>query len=162
MKMEQTRSVLIIILTFVVGFMLAIVPLPEWATPWRPDWVAMILLYWSIALPRRVGVASGWFAGIIHDVLSDTLLGQHALSYALLAYLGVISHHRVRLFLRWQQAVWVFLLVLFSQLLGVWIRGIQGYPPADLSFVYPAVTSMLLWRWTFVGLRDIRRFYRVS
>jgi len=162
MSIEQHRGGVIIALTFLLAFMLAVVPLPNWATSWRPDWVAMVLLYWSIALPQRVGVATGWLVGILHDVLSATLFGQHALVYALLAYLGAISYHRVRLFMRWQQALWVGTLILFTQLIGVWLRGIQGYPPADWSFTYPALTSLLLWRWTFVGLRDLRRFYKVS
>jgi rod shape-determining protein MreD len=162
MTVEQHQGGTIIVLTFFLALMLAVVPLPDWAAPWRPEWVAMVLLYWSIALPQRVGVATGWLVGILHDVLSATLLGQHALVYVVLAYLGGISYHRVRLFLRWQQAIWVGVLVLLGQLIGVWLRGIQGYPPVDWSFTYPAVTSLLLWRWTFVGLRDLRRFYRVS
>ena len=159
---NRSQSIAIIAVTFMVALMLAIVPLPYWAKWWRPDWAGMVLFYWSIALPQRVGVATGWTVGLCHDVLSDTLLGQHALRYALLAYVGVAFHHRLRLFPHWQQASWVFFLILGGQILEIWVHGIQGYPPTDFSFVYPALITAVLWRWAFIGLRDLRRFYKVS
>jgi rod shape-determining protein MreD len=151
----------VILLSFIVSYGLAIMPLPDWAVYWKPDWVGMVLLYWCIALPERVNVGTGWLVGILHDILSDTLLGMHAISYTLLAYLAVEYHRQVRVFPRWQQSMWVFIVILGSEGLGVWIRGMQGYPQPGWMFAYPAVTSMFLWYWVFVGLRDLRRHFRV-
>jgi rod shape-determining protein MreD len=161
MNLEQHHGGWVIILSFVLSFMLAIMPLPAWATVWRPDWVAMVLIYWCIAVPQRVGVATGWFVGVIHDVLNDTLLGQHALSLSLIAYINVKMHRQMRLFPRWRQALWMFLFLTMSQGLGAWIRSILGHPQVGWSFIYPAITSMILWPWLFVILRDMRRNYRV-
>lgn len=161
MSLERHHGGWIIILSLFVSFMLAIVPLPAWATVWRPDWVAMVLIYWCIAVPQRVGVATGWLVGIIHDVLNDVLLGQHALGFCLIAYVSVRLHRRMRLFPRWQQALMVFGLVALSQLLYTGLRSILGYPQERWSFIYPAVTSMILWPWLFVILRDLRRTYQV-
>lgn len=151
----------VIILSFVLSFMLAIMPLPAWATILRPDWVAMVLIYWCLAVPQRVGIATGWFVGVIHDVLNDTLLGQHALGLCLIAYVSVKLHRQVRLFPVWQQALGVFVLITINQLLNGWIRSILGYPQIVGAFIYPAFTSMLLWPWLFVILRDMRRIYQV-
>ncbi len=52
-------------LTFIVALALTVVPLPDWAAPWRPQWLAMTLIYWSMALPRRIGVGLGWAASLI-------------------------------------------------------------------------------------------------
>ncbi|RKZ90961.1 MAG: rod shape-determining protein MreD [Candidatus Parabeggiatoa sp. nov. 1] len=161
MSLEQHHGGWVIILSFIFGFMLAIMPLPAWANAWRPDWVAMVLMYWCIAIPQRVGVATGWFVGITHDVLKDTLLGLHALSFCFIAYMSVKWHRPVRLFPLWQQAIGVFGLITVSQLLGAWTRSILEHSPVGWSFIYPAVTSTMLWPWLFVILRDLRRAYRV-
>jgi rod shape-determining protein MreD len=161
MSSERHHGGWVIVLSFVVSFMLAIMPLPGWATVWRPDWVALVLIYWCIAIPQRVGIATGWLVGITRDVLNETLLGQQALGLCLIAYISVRLHRRIRLFPLWQQSMGVFVLITGDQLLRAWIRGIQGQPLVDVSFIYPALTSMLLWPWIFILLRDLRRFYQV-
>jgi rod shape-determining protein MreD len=161
MSSERHHGGWVIVLSLVVSLMLAIMPLPSWATVWRPDWVALVLIYWCIATPQRVGIATGWLVGITRDVLNETLLGQQALSLCLIAYLSVRLHRRIRLFPLWQQAIGVFVVITVEQLFRAWIRGIQGQPLVDVSFLYPALTSMLLWPWVFILLRDLRRFYQV-
>ncbi len=59
------RGTWAIVVSFVVAFMLTAVPLPDWAVSWRPDWVALVLAYWCLALPRRIGVLTAWFIGLL-------------------------------------------------------------------------------------------------
>jgi rod shape-determining protein MreD len=151
----------VILTSLLVSLMLTIMPLPSWAVAWRPDWVALILLYWCIALPQRVGITSAWVVGIFEDILTDTLLGQHSLSLICLSYISVKLHRRIRAFPIWQQAVGVFALMLLSEILSVWIHSLLGAQHTDWSFSYPAFSSMFLWPWIFVMLRDIRRMYHV-
>jgi len=99
--------------------------------------------------------------GILQDVLSDTLLGQHALTLSLTAYIGVILHTRIRTFPLWQQSIAMGLLVALNQILHVWIHGMLGHPPTNWTFFYPALTSVVLWPWIFIILRDLRRTYQV-
>ena len=68
----------VILLTFVVAYVLAVLPLPVWLQWARPDWVAITLIYWCIALPQRVGIAAGLLLGIGLDVLEGAVLGQNA------------------------------------------------------------------------------------
>jgi rod shape-determining protein MreD len=150
-----------IVLTFAVAFMLTAVPLPEWAANWRPAWVAMVLIYWCMALPERVGIGYAWLLGLLLDVQQGTLLGQHALGLALVAWLTVTSHQRVRVFPLAQQALVVCGYLLVLQFLHLWIRGIMGVPPRHWTFWMPAFTGMLLWPWLFVILRDLRRKFHV-
>ncbi|MBE9562247.1 MAG: rod shape-determining protein MreD [Proteobacteria bacterium] len=151
----------VIVLSFLFSFMLTIMPLPSWASAWRPDWVAMVLIYWCIAIPHRVGVATGWSVGIIHDILSDTLLGQNALSLCIIAFISVKLHLQIRLLPRLQQAVSVLGLVIINKLLSSWIYSIFTDFQIGWSVVFAAITSMILWPWLFVILRDMRRTYRV-
>ena len=78
-------------LTLLLGMVLSVLPLPDFVPPElgfvRPDWVAMVLIYWILALPHRVGLITAWIAGLGMDVLLGTLLGQHALSYLSLIHI---------------------------------------------------------------------------
>jgi rod shape-determining protein MreD len=151
----------VLALTFIVALMLATMPLPAWASLWRPVWVAMVLVYWCIALPNRVGIATGWFVGLLVDVLTSALLGQNALGLALVAYFALKLHQRIRVYPLGQQAVVVGILLIgylaLMQLVTTLVHASTGY-----GFWLPAVTSMLLWPWLFVILRDVRRRANVS
>ena len=48
--------------------MLTLAPFPEWADPYRPDWVAMTMIFWAINLPNRYSVGVAWIAGLVVDV----------------------------------------------------------------------------------------------
>lgn len=152
----------VILMSFIVALMLSLFPLPDWAVHLRPAWVAMVLIYWCMALPERVGVGTGWLAGLFLDVVYGALLGQYALALALIAWVTHSLHRRLRLYPVWQQSLVVLLLLLLQQLLVIWVRGFIGQSPDTLLHWLPAFTSMLLWPWLFVILRDVRRRYRIS
>lgn len=158
----QRRGGWVIALSFTVAFMLTMLPLPDWAAPWRPEWATMVLIYWCMALPERVGVATGWVVGLFLDVIHGAVLGQYALALALIAYFTLTLHQRLRIYPLIQQSLIVLLLVLMQQLLITWIRGFLGQPPASLTHWLPSLTSMLLWAWMFIVLRDLRRHFRVN
>ena len=68
----------VIALTLLMALWLAIVPLPVWAQWGRPELVAMVLVYWVIALPERVGIGIAWVVGLLQDIMQGSPLGQHA------------------------------------------------------------------------------------
>lgn len=148
--------------TLVLALMLTIVPLPDWAVRLHPDWAALALIYWVMALPHRVGVGIGWVYGLLLDVLKGALLGQHALGLALVAYLAQHLHQRVRVFPPWQQAISVGLMLLPYMLISLWIRGMVGRAPGTWWYWAPLFTSMLVWPLVFVVLRGLRRRARLS
>lgn len=152
----------VIAMTFIVALMLTMLPLPEWATYLRPEWATMVLIYWCMALPQRVGVGIGWVVGLFLDVIHGAVLGQYALTLALIAYITVSLHQRLRIYPLLQQALIVLMLILLQQLLITWVMGFLGQPPNSLAHWLPALTSMLLWAWVFIILRDLRRSFRVS
>ncbi len=159
---QDARSRVTIVITFIIALILNVVPGPVWAEPFRPDWVGLILIYWCLATPTRVGVGSGWMAGLALDVLYGSLLGQNALAKALVAYLAVKFHLQLRMFPRWQQAVSVLILLAINQLIVIWIRGAVGQAPDSLSYWLSSIVGMLIWPWLFVILRDVRRRVHVT
>ncbi len=160
--MVKRHNYWIVLVTFIVALMLTAMPLPDWITVWRPAWVAMVVIYWSMALPQRVSIGTAWFLGILLDVLQGSLLGQHAIGLAIVAYVTVKLHLQIRQHPLYQQSLFVGLLVAVYLSLIVWVNGIIGRPPQSWSFLMPVITSMLLWPWLFVILRDVRRRALIS
>jgi rod shape-determining protein MreD len=152
----------VIVLSFVVALMLTALPMPVWAALWRPAWVALVLVYWCMAAPRYAGIVMGWVLGLFLDVLAGTLLGQHALALAVVAFVVHRFHRQVRVLPLWQQGVGVFGLVFLYQVLILWITGIRGIPVLASAYWSSPLVSMLLWPWIFIVLRDVRRRYQVA
>lgn len=145
------------IVTVISAFMLAIMPLPDWATDFRPDWVTLVLIYWAMALPASIGVTVAWMAGLMLDVSHGAVLGQHALGLVIVIYVINAQHQRLRVASLLQQAIVIFVLLFFKQLLSLWVTGIMGRAPDSWLYFMPSITSALLWPWLYIILRDLRR-----
>ncbi len=155
---QQGHGRVVVIITLAISLVLMAIPLPEWAEPYRPDWLALVLVYWCLATPNLVGVGTGWIVGLTLDVLQGGLLGQNALAKTVLAFLAVTFHLRIRMFPVWQQAFVVAVLVGVNQALLIWAHGVLGIYSGTWEMWLPAATSMLMWPWVFVVLRDVRRY----
>jgi len=153
---------LTILATLCVAMLLTILPMPEWARPFRPQWVTLVLLYWAIALPHRVGVGSGFLAGILLDVLTGTLLGQHALGLSVVTFIAIQLHQRIRVFPFWQQSLGVLVMLVIEHLLALWVTGATRGVAPGLSYWSAPLIGALLWPWVFVTLRKVRRHFKVS
>lgn len=145
------------ILTIIAAFMLAIMPLPGWAIELRPDWVTLVLIYWAMALPERIGVTIAWLAGLMLDVSHGSVMGQHALGLVVVIWIVNMQHQRLRVSSLLQQAIIVFFLLFLKQLLVLWVNGIMGRSPDSWLYFMPSLTSAMLWPWVYIILRDIRR-----
>jgi rod shape-determining protein MreD len=154
---EAGRRLWVIVASFVVAFMLAAVPLPEWIIAWRPAWVALVLIYWCLAIPERVGVLSGWIIGLLLDVLHGSLLGQHALGLALVAYIAVIYHQRIRVYPLFRQALVIGSILFIYSLAMLIFYNLLGSMPYGYDYLFGALSSAILWPWIFIILRDLRR-----
>lgn len=152
----------VVALTLATGLILDSLPMPPWVEPFNPDWLALILMYWCMALPHRVGVATGWLLGLLVDSGQGLLLGQHALVYGVWAFCAVKGYRQVRLFPIWQQSLIILLFLMAGRLLLSWIDGVMGYPPTDWWFFAPALSGALLWPIVLIMLRDLRRHYRIE
>jgi len=147
----------IILVSLLVALVLSTLPLPEWLRPFRPEWPSLVLIYWCLALPERVGVGVAWLLGIAMDVLSGIVLGQHALGLSVIAYLSLSLHLRIRVFPLWQQSLIVLALLSIKQVLLLWAMGATGHAPATLFYWAPPVIGMLFWPPIFLLLRLLRR-----
>jgi len=159
---REGRGYGVIVLTFVVAYVLAVIPFPPWLQWARPEWVTLTLIYWCIALPQRVGMTTGLVLGVGLDVLDGSILGQNALALVVVAFLSLILYQRLRVYSLWQQAGVVFMLVGINALLCQWVQNLQGLSALPRLFLLPAFSSALLWPVVLHVLRGLRRRYRVS
>lgn len=148
--------------TFIVSTILAALFLN--GLPWsgvglilRPDFVALVLLYWCMHKPLRIGIGLSWLVGILADVSDATLFGQHALAYTLLAFGGVVLHRRLQMFDLRQQTVQVFGIFALTYTVYVVVSWqANGY--VVWPYLLGCVTSTLLWMPISVMFRAMRQF----
>ncbi len=147
--------------TFFLAMVCMLIPLPEWAKIYQPQWATLVLIYWCLALPERVGVGTAWVLGLMLDVLTGTLLGQHALGLSIVAFLTLKMYQRLRVFPMWQQALSIMILVAMQQMVSLWVLGIIDTPPNTWTYWVSSITSLLLWPWIYLFLRNTRRAFQI-
>jgi rod shape-determining protein MreD len=146
-----------VLASLAAALFLTILPMPGVLEDWRPQWLALTLIFWALAVPERVGVFWAFGAGLAADVATGTLLGHHALGFSVVAYVAVELHRRVRIFPLWQQSLFVWVLLLVERLLSLWVLGATGQPMPTLVYWAPTFLGLLLWPWLSVVLRDLGR-----
>lgn len=161
MPHNKTIVRLVVLASFALAMILRIIPLPpEWFV-YNPDWVLLFLIYWAIAIPERVGVGYAWCVGLFCDVLTARMLGQHALAYAVVAYLCARLYRQLRLYPVYQQMFSVLLLLLLDQLLIFWTQHIKTASAVDWIYWQAAFVGALVWPSILFSLRWLRRRYHI-
>jgi rod shape-determining protein MreD len=144
-------SPVFVVTSVIAAFVLNLLPWGQWIGV--PDFLALVLVFWSIHQPRKIGIGIAFFMGLLMDVHDAALLGQHALAYTLLSYFAIMIHRRVLWFPLGTQMLHVLPLLLFAQAVQLVIRSIvSGKFPGWLYFIesviavaiWPVVTWMLL------------------
>ena len=118
--------------------------------PWgqfmgAPDFVALVLVFWGIHQPRKVGIGMAFFMGLLMDVHEATLLGENALAYTLLSYFAIMIHRRVLWFPIVTQAAHVFPLLLMTQAIQVLVRYVATRQFAGWMHFVESVVAIVLW-----------------
>jgi rod shape-determining protein MreD len=145
MQSSRPHNRWIIALSFLVAYILSVFPLPmDWR--WlRPEFVALLVIYWVVMMPQHLGVGMAWCAGLVQDIIEGAALGEHALALVVVAYVCQISYQRVLNYVIWQQAGLVFVLIGIHQLFCNWVHGLVGYSAPPQVFLVPALISAMLW-----------------
>ena len=152
------QRVTVIYLSLLAAMLLTMFPMPEWAQPLQPDWVALVLIYWCISLPMQIGLATGFIFGLLLDIALGTLFGQHALGLVLISFAVIRIHARLRLFPPIQQGVVIMFILLLQQLIFLWIYGITNRAPENMWLYFlPSFISMVMWPWLFIALHKLQR-----
>jgi rod shape-determining protein MreD len=119
--------------------------LPLGRTPWMPDILALVLVFWSVHQPLRVGIGSAFFFGIAMDVHQSALLGQHALAYTILSFFAITIHRRLLWFSVPSQALQVLPLFAAAHAVELAVRMLSGGVFPGLSILLSPALESLLW-----------------
>jgi len=137
--------------SLIAALLLNMLPLGRLA--WMPDFMAMVLVFWNVHQPLRVGIGLAFMFGLGIDVHQSSLLGQHALSYTALSFFATMIHRRLLWFSVPTQALQVLPLFALAHGVELIIRLISGgaFPgwwllmaPLLESLLWPVVSIMLL------------------
>jgi len=128
-------------LSALVALALAVIPLPAALDALRPDFLVLVVFFWSIESPRAGGLALAFFAGLALDVINGVVLGQHALALTLMAAWATHLRLRLRVFSMLSQSLTIFALLTGYQFILFWVDGATGNP----------VTSFSRWLAPFIG-----------
>jgi len=156
------RNGIVIIFILLVALMATIMPLPLSVDAFRPDWVLVALLYWCLALPSRVNVITAWVMGLLLDILLGSVLGVHAAAMALSVFIIAGNFQKIRNFSVWQQALIVGVVSALYHLLVFWFQRLLTDIVFLPSYLYPVLSTIILWPWAFLLLRKIRRHFKIS
>ncbi|MBU2882691.1 rod shape-determining protein MreD [Psychrosphaera sp. B3R10] len=148
-------------LSILAAIILSIMPLPLAIKSFRPDWLALVLLYWTIALPHRVNIGTAWVVGFLLDILLGTVLGVHALALSVVVFVTASNFQKLRNFSVWQQAILIGVFLVLYHIIIFWLNRFLLDVHLSAEQMYPVITSSLFWLWLFPVLRGYRRKFRV-
>ena len=154
--LDQNR-IWIIWISLFIALLLSIMPLPNWIEGLRPQWVALFLIYWVIALPQRIGIAHGFVCGFLLDILSGTTMGENALSLSIIAFISQQYHARLRVRNFIQQSYLIAGLLIIQKLVSFLVLGITINQTPSIQFWIASLISAALWPSIFQLLRNVRR-----
>lgn len=155
-EIQRPVSNLLIIASVFGALLLNSLP---WEGLWlslRPDFVAVAMLYWCTHKPLRFGIGLAWAVGILADVSDASLFGQHALSYTVLAFGGVVLSRRIQMFDLREQTTQVFFILLLTYAVYALVHW-QVSGQVAWSYLLGCLTSTLLWVPISVLLQSMRQ-----
>ena len=132
-----------IFVTVLTALLLNLIPLGR--LQGVPDWVALVVAFWCVREPRRVGMMTAFVLGIVMDVANASILGQHALAYVLVAYGAAALSRRILWFSLPQQAMHIFPLLLLVQVVVLIVRLIGGAEFPGWTYFLSSIIATLLW-----------------
>lgn len=133
------------VLCFGLAIVLEIVPLPEALQLIRPPFAAMVMIYWVLMWPERIGLFIAFCLGTCLDILHGQLLGQNALGLLVITYLTLRFHLQIRIFPLWQITAAVLALLVINALLQVLVEGIAGLVPGGYLRWTQVAAGVVLW-----------------
>ena len=123
----------------------------------RPDFLLVVATYWLLASPGQCNIGLVWFTGILVDLSTGSLLGQHGLSFALTAFLGLTYQRRLVLFTRWQMVLYVLVLFSVQRLLILLLKLFADSEAPDITYLLPIVSDLILWQAMTIAFGELTR-----
>ncbi len=150
-----------IVITLAAAMLLTLLPMPEWAIWARPAWLLLTLIYWVMIAPSHVNVGVAWTVGLLLDILTGTMLGEHALAFTIVIFMVCRLRMRINMYPMLQQSFSILVFVSIYQVILYGVQGFVGNAPHTHLYWLSSLSSMLLWPWLYAVLKDYCRWFRI-
>lgn len=138
------------------ALLLGLLPLPAVLQPLRPFWIALVMAYWLIEDPDRVGLGFAFLLGLVGDLIDNGLLGEQALRLVILAFIVQRFRARLRFFPLSQQALTLGALLVNDRIVSAGLHAALGEPALPWSYWAAPAVGMLLWPLVFLIIDSMR------
>lgn len=146
----------LIVVSFLGAFVLTVMPI-NYSWRWcRPEFVALLVIYWTLYSPQYFGLRGVWLMGICLDLLEFAPLGFNAIGLLLVSYIVHQVNQRLKNYVLWHQAIWVFILIGIFQLFTNWLGGLFGKSAESPIFLVSAAMGGVLWPLLVIFMERIR------
>ncbi len=159
---SRHRPVWVVVVSLLAAALLNILPVGLAGGYFQPDWVALVLIYWCLWDPERIGAGVGWGAGMLMDALDFGVLGRYALGKTVIAFIANRLSLRLRAYPMWQQCLGVGALVLLDTTVAEAVLYLLEREPGGLERWLTPLSSLLMWPLVVLTLRPSPRSRRYS
>ena len=139
-------SIVSVYLSLLIALLCQLLPWVGQGVIFRPDFVLVVLIYWLLRAPSLCNVGTAWLAGLLVDLATGSLLGQHALSFTITAFAALSFQRRLVLFNTWQLAAYVMALLVVERMLILLLKLFSGSDNPGWSYFWPIVIGLILWQ----------------
>ncbi len=143
--MSRARNGWVLPVSLLLALLLGLVPLPAILQPLRPYWLALVLAYWVLEEPEKIGLGAAFLLGLVADLVFGGLLGEQAMRLTILAFILDRFRARMRFFPLSQQALAIGGLLLNDRVVGAVIHLVLGAPQYPWTFWWAVLLGLLLW-----------------
>ncbi len=134
-----------ITLSLIIGLLLNLLPIQGYLLILRPDFVALVLLFWGAYQPERVGISIAFIMGLLMDVVNSSMFGQHALAYSIMIFIALLLRRRIHIFGLLKQIPQIGILLLFTQSIILLTELLRRSDFPGWDYFLASLTGMLLW-----------------
>jgi rod shape-determining protein MreD len=142
----RPTSLVVVYITLLIALLCQLFPWVGQGIIFRPDFMLIVTLYWLLRAPHLCNIGTAWLVGILVDLATGSLLGQHALSFTLVAFMGLSFQRRLVLFNPWHLAGYVFILLVIERLVMLMLKLFEGNDNPGLHYFWPVISGLLLWQ----------------
>jgi rod shape-determining protein MreD len=147
-----------VVVSLFIALLLNLLPWHALVLPLAPDFLALMLLFWCIYQPRRVGLGLAFVLGLFMDVAEGNLLGQHALAYTFAVFVASLLRRRIQSFDSFRQAAHVLVVLLLMQGVLLLLRLASGPVHVNPAYFLASLIGAILWPVLLhVAYRSIRK-----
>lgn len=161
-KRQSSTGGWFIYLTIFVGIYLQTLPMPDVLLMFKPKWVALILAYWCLMQPYRIGLMHGFFIGLLIDLIEGTSLGQNAIYLTLICYFVYKFYQRLRMYSVLKQTLSLFAIFLFAQIIFSLLQTIANNQDFSIILFLPVFISTLIWPWLYILMQYFKTGLKIN